>query len=148
MPNPISKLLSLGDGKRLRQYRRIVDKINLLEDGLSALTDAELRATADRLRERAAAGEANESLLPESFALVREASKRTVGLRHYDVQLIGGMALNDGCVAEMKTGEGKTLVSTSVGFLNGAILFTSSPSTITWRSAMRNGLAAYTGCSA
>ena len=66
----------------------------------------------------AAAGEANESLLPESFALVREASKRTVGLRHYDVQLIGGMALNDGCVAEMKTGEGKTLVSTSVGFLN------------------------------
>ena len=118
MPNPISKLLSLGDGKRLRQYRRIVDKINSLEDGLSALTDAELRATADRLRERAAAGEANESLLPESFALVREASKRTVGLRHYDVQLIGGMALNDGCVAEMKTGEGKTLVSTSVGFLN------------------------------
>ena len=118
MPNPISKLLSLGDGKRLRQYRRIVDKINSLEDGLSALTDAELRATADRLRERAAAGEANESLLPESFALVREASKRTVGLRHYDVQLIGGMTLNDGCVAEMKTGEGKTLVSTSVGFLN------------------------------
>ena len=118
MPNPISKLLSLGDGKRLRQYRRIVDKINSLEDGLSALTDAELRATADRLRERAATGEANESLLPESFALVREASKRTVGLRHYDVQLIGGMALNDGCVAEMKTGEGKTLVSTSVGFLN------------------------------
>ena len=118
MPNPISKLLSLGDGKRLRQYRRIVDKINSLEDGLSALTDAELRATADRLRERAVAGEANESLLPESFALVREASKRTVGLRHYDVQLIGGMALNDGCVAEMKTGEGKTLVSTSVGFLN------------------------------
>ena len=118
MPNPISKLLSLGDGKRLRQYRRIVDKINSLEEGLSALTEAELRAVADRLRERAADGEPNESLLPESFALVREASKRTVGLRHYDVQLIGGMALNDGCVAEMKTGEGKTLVSTSAGFLN------------------------------
>ena len=118
MPNPISKLLSFGDGKRLRQYRRIVDKINSLEEGLSALTEAELRAVADRLRERAADGEPNESLLPESFALMREASKRTVGLRHYDVQLIGGMALNDGCVAEMKTGEGKTLVSTSVGFLN------------------------------
>ena len=118
MPNPISKLLSFGDGKRLRQYRRIVDKINSLEEGISALTEAELRAVADRLRERAADGEPNESLLPESFALMREASKRTVGLRHYDVQLIGGIALNDGCVAEMKTGEGKTLVSTSVGFLN------------------------------
>ena len=118
MPNPISKLLSFGDGKRLRQYRRIVDKVNSLEEGLSALTEAELRAVADRLRERAADGEPNESLLPESFALMREASKRTVGLRHYDVQLIGGMALNDGCVAEMKTGEGKTLVSTAAGFLN------------------------------
>ena len=118
MPNPISKLLSFGDGKRLRQYRRIVDKINSLEEGLSALTEAELRAVADRLRERAADGEPNESLLPESFALMREASKRTVGLRHYDVQLIGGLALNDGCVAEMKTGEGKTLVSTAAGFLN------------------------------
>ena len=82
------------------------------------MTDAELRATADCLRERATAGEANEKLLPESFALMREAAKRTVGLRHYDVQLIGGMALNDGCVAEMRTGEGKTLVSTAAGFLN------------------------------
>lgn len=118
MPNPISKLLSLGDGKRLRQYRQMVDKINALEDGLAALTESELRAIADRLRERACAGEENERLLPESFALMREASKRTVGLRHYDVQLIGGMALNDGCVAEMKTGEGKTLVSTAAGFLN------------------------------
>ena len=118
MPNPISKLLSLGDGKRLRQYRQMVDKINALEGGLTALTEAELRAVADRLRERAADGEPNESLLPESFALMREASKRTVGLRHYDVQLIGGLALNDGCVAEMKTGEGKTLVSTAAGFLN------------------------------
>lgn len=118
MPNPISKLLSLGDGKRLRRYRSTVDEINSLEDGLSALEDAELRAAADRLRERATAGEANEGLLPESFALVREASRRTVGLRHYDVQLIGGMALNDGCVAEMRTAEGKRLVSTSAGFLN------------------------------
>mgnify|MGYP004662003941 FL=1 len=118
MPNPISKLLSLGDGKRLRQYRQMVDKINALEDGLAALPESELRAIADRLRERACAGEENERLLPESFALMREASKRTVGLRHYDVQLIGGMALNDGCVAEMKTGEGKTLVSTAAGFLN------------------------------
>lgn len=118
MPNPISKLLSLGDGKRLRQYRQLVDKINALEDDLAALPESELRAVADRLRERAADGEPNERLLPESFALMREASKRTVGLRHYDVQLIGGMALNDGCVAEMKTGEGKTLVSTAAGFLN------------------------------
>ena len=118
MPNPISKLLSLGDGKRLRRYRETVDKINALEDGFAEASKDELRSTADRLRERACAGEGNERLLPESFALMREASKRTVGLRHYDVQLIGGMALNDGCVAEMKTGEGKTLVSTAAGFLN------------------------------
>ena len=118
MPNPISKLLSFGDGKRLRQYRQKVDKVNALEAGLLEKTDEELRAMADHLRERATAGEPNESLLPESFALMREAAKRTVGLRHYDVQLIGGMALNDGCVAEMKTGEGKTLVSTAAGFLN------------------------------
>ena len=118
MPNPISKLLSFGDGKRLRQYRQKVDKVNALEAGLLEKTDEELRAMADHLRERATAGEANEKLLPESFALMREAAKRTVGLRHYDVQLIGGMALNDGCVAEMKTGEGKTLVSTAAGFLN------------------------------
>ena len=118
MPNPISKLLSLGDGKRLRRYRETVDKINALEDGFAEASKDELRSMADRLRERACAGEANERLLPESFALMREASKRTVGLRHYDVQLIGGMALNDGCVAEMKTGEGKTLVSTAAGFLN------------------------------
>ena len=118
MPNPISKLLSFGDGKRLRQYRQKVDKVNALEAGLLEKTDEELRAMADHLRERATAGEANEKLLPESFALVREAAKRTVGLRHYDVQLIGSMALNDGCVAEMKTGEGKTLVSTAAGFLN------------------------------
>ena len=118
MPNPISKLLSLGDGKRLRTYRQKVDKINALEAGLIEKTDAEIRETADHLRERATAGEPAEKLLTESFALMREASKRTVGLRHYDVQLIGGMALNDGCVAEMKTGEGKTLVSTAAGFLN------------------------------
>ncbi len=118
MPNPISKLLSLGDGKRLRQYRQKVDAINALEADLVDKTDAELRELADHLRERASAGEANDKLLPESFALIREASKRTTGLRHYDVQLIGGMALNDGCVAEMKTGEGKTLVSTCAGFLN------------------------------
>ena len=118
MPNPISKLLSLGDGKRLRRYRQLADKINALEGGLVEASDEELRSMADRLRERACAGEENERLLPESFALMREASKRTVGLRHYDVQLIGGMALNDGCVAEMKTGEGKTLVSTAAGFLN------------------------------
>lgn len=105
MPNPISKLLSFGDGKRLRQYRQKVDKVNALEAGLLEKTDEELRAMAGHLRERATAGEANEKLLPESFALMREAAKRTVGLRHYDVQLIGGMALNDGCVAEMKTGE-------------------------------------------
>ena len=76
-------------------------------------------------RERADNGEDLKSLLPEAFAAVREASVRTLGLRHFDVQLIGGMALNDGQIAEMKTGEGKTLVSTLAGYLNACLLYTS-----------------------
>lgn len=114
----LSKLLSTGEGKQLKKYRARVDEVNALEPRMSALTDAELASTTEQLRKRYKDGEKLDSLLPEAFAAVREAGKRTIGLRHFDVQLIGGMALNDGQIAEMKTGEGKTLVSTLAGYLN------------------------------
>lgn len=118
MANLLSKLLSIGEEKRLKSYMKAVTAINDLEDSMKSKSDDELRRLSDDLRVRAQSGEALSKILPEAFALVREASSRTTGLRHYDVQLIGAMALNDGCIAEMKTGEGKTLVSTAAGFLN------------------------------
>ena len=114
----LSKLLTLGEGKQLKNYEATVQKINGLEQDMQARSDEELRALTAALRERAANGEELKGLLPEAFAAVREASVRTLGMRHFDVQLIGGMALNDGQIAEMKTGEGKTLVSTLAGYLN------------------------------
>ncbi|WP_304426126.1 preprotein translocase subunit SecA [uncultured Adlercreutzia sp.] len=114
----LSKLLTMGEGKQLKRYQAQVDKINALEPEFQALTDEELAAKTVEFRERYQAGESLDDLLPEAFAAVREASVRTIGLRHFDVQLIGGMALNDGQIAEMKTGEGKTLVSTLAGYLN------------------------------
>lgn len=118
MANYLSRLLSVGGNRRLRRYKELVQSINSLSDALEVKSDIELTSLAQTLRERAMKGEGLESLLVEAFALVREASNRTIGLKHYDVQLIGAMALNDGCIAEMKTGEGKTLVSTAAGFLN------------------------------
>ena len=114
----LSKLLTLGEGKQLKNYEATASKINSLEAEMQARSDEELRALTAAFRERAAGGEDLKSLSPEAFATVREASVRTLGLRHFDVQLIGGMALNDGQIAEMKTGEGKTLVSTLAGYLN------------------------------
>lgn len=114
----LSKLLTLGEGKQLKNYEALAQKINDLETEMQAKDDAELRALTAAFRERADSGESLKSLLPEAFAAVREASVRTLGMRHFDVQLIGGMALNDGQIAEMKTGEGKTLVSTLAGYLN------------------------------
>ena len=114
----LSKLLTMGEGKQLKRYQAKVDKINALEPEFQALTDEQLAAKTSEFRERYAAGERLDDLLPEAFAAVREASVRTIGLRHFDVQLIGGMALNEGQIAEMKTGEGKTLVSTLAGYLN------------------------------
>ena len=114
----LSKLLTLGEGKQMKGYQAVVDKVNGLEPEMQAKGDDELRALTAALRERAAGGEDLKAILPEAFAAVREASVRTLGLRHFDVQLIGGMALNDGQIAEMKTGEGKTLVSTLAGYLN------------------------------
>ena len=114
----LSKLLTLGEGKQLKHYEATAAKINGLESEMQARSDQELRALTAAFRERAQNGEDLKSLLPEAFAAVREASVRTLGLRHFDVQLIGGMALNDGQIAEMQTGEGKTLVSTLAGYLN------------------------------
>ena len=114
----LSKLLTMGEGKQLKRYQAKVDKINALEPEFQALSDEELAAKTQEFRERYAAGESLDDLLPEAFAAVREASVRAIGLRHFDVQLIGGMALNEGQIAEMKTGEGKTLVSTLAGYLN------------------------------
>ena len=114
----LSKLLTVGEGKQLKHYQANVDKINAMEGEMQALSDDELRAITAKLRERVVAGEKLSDVLVEAFAAVREAGVRTIGLRHFDVQLIGGMALNDGQIAEMKTGEGKTLVSTLAGYLN------------------------------
>ena len=102
----------------LRQMNKTVAKINALEPGLQALADADLKAKTDELKQRLRNGETLEQILPESFAVVREASRRVLGLRHYDVQLIGGMVLNSGKIAEMRTGEGKTLVATLPVYLN------------------------------
>ena len=118
MANIFSKILSAGEGKEIKAFRNRVGEINYLEDEISQLSDEELREKTIEFRERYADGESLEELLPEAFAVVREASVRTLGLRHFDVQLIGGMVLNEGQIAEMKTGEGKTLVSTLAGYLN------------------------------
>jgi preprotein translocase subunit SecA len=102
----------------LKQYSHIVESINALESGLAALSDEALRTKTGELRKRHAEGAALDELLPEAFAVVREASKRTLRMRHFDVQLLGGMVLHNGKIAEMKTGEGKTLVATLPAYLN------------------------------
>jgi preprotein translocase subunit SecA len=113
-----SKILKAGEGKRVRQLAELVPPINELADEMAALTDAELRAKTDEFRARLAEGEELDDMLLEAFAVVREAATRVLGQRHYDVQLMGGMALHFGWIAEMKTGEGKTLVSTLPVYLN------------------------------
>ncbi len=114
----LDKILRAGEGKVLRKLEGIVRAVNAVEDDFVNLTDAELRALTDEYRERYAAGETLDDLLPEAFATVREAAKRTLGQRHYDVQLMGGGALHLGNIAEMRTGEGKTLVATLPAYLN------------------------------
>ena len=114
----LDRALRLGEGKQFKQYSKRVERINAWEPELELLDDAELREQADSLRERARNGESLDDLLPETFAVVREASRRTLGMRHFDVQLIGGMVLHGGSIAEMKTGEGKTLTATLAVALN------------------------------
>ncbi|HET6236290.1 MAG TPA: preprotein translocase subunit SecA [Acetobacteraceae bacterium] len=107
-----------ANDRSLKAYQRRVPQINALEPAIEALSDDALRAKTGEFRERLAAGATLDELLPEAFAVVREASKRTLGQRHFDVQLVGGMVLHDGKIAEMKTGEGKTLVATLPVYLN------------------------------
>ena len=114
----LDKILRAGEGKVLRKLEAVVKAVNAIEEDFVSLTDEELRALTDEYRERLAAGETLDDLLPEAFATVREAAKRTLGQRHYDVQLMGGAALHLGNIAEMRTGEGKTLVATLPAYLN------------------------------
>lgn len=112
------KIFGSRNDRLLKQYRKTVAKINAMEDGLKSLDDAALQAKTAEFKQRLADGETLDSLLPEAFAVCREASRRVLGMRHFDVQLIGGMVLHYGKIAEMRTGEGKTLVATLPVYLN------------------------------
>ncbi len=114
----LDRALNIGEGKKFKVYEKRVALISAYEAELELETDEELRERTNELRERAREGESLEDLLPECFAIVREAGKRTMGMRHFDVQLVGAMALHDGCISEMKTGEGKTLTATLAVVLN------------------------------
>jgi preprotein translocase subunit SecA len=118
----IQKLLTRIFGSRnerlLRDYRKVVERVNALEPQVTALTDEQLTAKTAEFKSRVEQGEALDALLPEAFAVCREAARRVLGMRHFDVQLIGGMTLHDGKIAEMRTGEGKTLMATLRQYLN------------------------------
>ena len=118
LPKLLTSIFGSRNERLLKQYRRVVAQINALEPGLEALSDEQLRAKTDEFRERHAKGETLDALLPEAFAVVREGSKRTLKMRHFDVQLLGGMTLHNGKIAEMRTGEGKTLMATLPVYLN------------------------------
>jgi preprotein translocase subunit SecA len=118
VPAILDKVLRMGEGRILRKLQGIVATVNALEEHVEGLTDAELREETDHFRARVADGESLDDLLPEAFATVREAARRTLGQRHFDVQIMGGAALHLGNIAEMKTGEGKTLVATAPAYLN------------------------------
>ncbi len=114
----VKKVVAGGNEREVKRLLKIVDKIRLLEPQYEPMTDEELRGQTDLFKERFAKGESLDAMLPEAFAVVREAAKRELGMRHFDVQLLGGMVLHQGRVAEMRTGEGKTLVSTLPAYLN------------------------------
>src|SRR5437764_4490173 len=118
MPSLLDRALNVGEAKKFKEYQKRVALISAFEPELEQETDAELRERMDELRDRAAEGESLDALLPECFAIVRETAKRTLCMRHFDVQLIGGMALHEGQISEMKTGEGKTLTATLPVVLN------------------------------
>ncbi|MEV5889745.1 preprotein translocase subunit SecA [Nonomuraea fuscirosea] len=114
----LDKILRAGEGKILRKLKRIADQVNSIEDDFTSLSDAELRALTDEFKQRHADGESLDDLLPEAFATVREAARRVLGQRPYDVQVMGGANLHMGNISEMKTGEGKTLTCTLPSYLN------------------------------
>ena len=114
----LKKMLGTSNEAQLKKLQKTVDAVNALGDAYRKLTDAELRAKTEEFRERLRKGETEDQLLPEAFATVREAADRVLGMRPYDVQVLGGIVLHQGRIAEMKTGEGKTLVSTMPAYLN------------------------------
>lgn len=114
----LTKVFGSRNDRTLRRMRKVVEQINRMEPDMEKLSDDELKAKTNEFRERLKKGETVDSLIPEAFAVVREASKRVFGMRHFDVQLLGGMVLNDRCIAEMRTGEGKTLTATLPAYLN------------------------------
>ena len=118
MPAILDKILRIGEGKILRQLEGVAKAVNAIEDDFVAMSDAELQGMTDELRQRHADGESLDDLMPEAFATVREAAKRVLGMRPFDVQIMGGAALHLGNIAEMKTGEGKTLVAVAPAYLN------------------------------
>ncbi|HEX3258109.1 MAG TPA: preprotein translocase subunit SecA, partial [Pseudonocardia sp.] len=118
MPAILDKILRIGEGKILRQLEAISRAVNAIEEDFAAMSDEELQGQTAEFKRRLADGETLDDLMPEAFATVREAAKRVLGQRHYDVQVMGGAALHLGNIAEMKTGEGKTLVSTLPAYLN------------------------------
>jgi preprotein translocase subunit SecA len=118
MPAILDRIMRAGEGRILKELSKTVVKVNSFEAATVALSDEELRAKTDEFKARYAKGESLDDLLPEAFATVREAAKRTLGQRHYDVQLMGGAAMHSGNIAEMRTGEGKTLVATLPSYLN------------------------------
>ncbi|MVW80809.1 preprotein translocase subunit SecA [Bordetella sp. 02P26C-1] len=118
MVSLLKKLIGSRNDRLLKQYRKLVTQINALEPKMAALSDVELTAKTDEFRNRYAQGTSLDDLLPEAFAVVREAGKRVFGMRHFDVQLLGGIALHNGKIAEMRTGEGKTLMATLPVYLN------------------------------
>ena len=113
-----AKIFGTSNDRKIKGYRPIVEAVNALEDETKALTDDALRARTQEMKQRFSDGATLKDLLPEAFATVREAARRTLGQRHFDVQLMGGMVLDGGDIAEMKTGEGKTLVATLAVYLN------------------------------
>src|SRR5512133_2812978 len=114
----LTQIFGSRNQRLLKQYQKTVREINALEAAVEKLSDAELQAKTPAFKARIANGEPLDALLPEAFAVVREASKRVLEMRHFDVQLIGGMVLHSGKIAEMRTGEGKTLMATLPAYLN------------------------------
>ena len=114
----VKKIFGTRNDRELKRMGKVVARINALEESAQALDDAALKAKTAEFRLRLGEGESLHQLLPEAFAVVREAGVRALGMRHFDVQLIGGMTLHDGKIAEMRTGEGKTLVATLPAYLN------------------------------
>ena len=118
MASILDRIMRAGEGKILRELSKIVESVNGFESAISPLSDDQLRNKTIEFKKRLSNGETLDDLLPEAFAVVREAAKRTLGQRHYDVQIMGGAALHKGNIAEMRTGEGKTLVATLPSYLN------------------------------